>query len=141
MFGITTTTPHPLPPLHSIPIHASYPPIHIQYVLLLSLLLESPRAHLHVVRMLWLQRHRPTVLTLSFLFCSCVCFCLYGPLKLYFIKKKYIKKKHTKVYHKFSRQLSAFSLCSSGFISAVLALLTIYLSMKVSFSPDIIPSG
>ena len=42
---------------------------------------------------------------------------------------------------KFSRQLSIFSLCSSGLISALLVLSTICLFMKVSFSPDIIPSG
>ena len=41
----------------------------------------------------------------------------------------------------FSRQLSGFSLCSSGLRSAFLVLSTIYLFMKVSFSPDIIPSG
>ena len=41
-------------------------------------------------------------------------------------------------FHKFSRQLSAFSLCSSGLISALLILSTIYLFVKVSFSPDII---
>ena len=35
-----------------------------------------------------------------------------------------------------------FSLCSSGLISVLLALSTIYLFMKVSFHlPDIIPSG
>ena len=39
---------------------------------------------------------------------------------------------------KFSRQLSAFSLSSSGLISALLVLSTIYLFMKVSFSPDVI---
>ena len=44
-------------------------------------------------------------------------------------------------FHKFSRLLSVFSLCSSGLISALLVLSTLYLFMKVSFSPDIIPSG
>ena len=39
---------------------------------------------------------------------------------------------------KFSRQLSAFPLCSSGLISALLVLSTTYLFMKVSFSPDVI---
>ena len=34
-----------------------------------------------------------------------------------------------------------FSLRSSGLISALLVLSTIYLFMKVSFSPDVIPSG
>ena len=41
----------------------------------------------------------------------------------------------------FSRQLSVFSFSSSGLISALLVLSTIYLSMKVSFSPDIFHSG
>ena len=42
-------------------------------------------------------------------------------------------------FHKFSRQLSTFSLCSSGLIShALLVLSTMYLLIKVSLSPDII---
>ena len=45
------------------------------------------------------------------------------------------------LFHKFSRQLSAFSLCSSGLISALLVLSTIYLFMKASLSPDIILCG
>ena len=51
------------------------------------------------------------------------------------------------VFHSitFSRQLAAFSLCSSGlfffFFSAFLVLSVIYLFMKVSFSPDIILCG
>ena len=56
---------------------------------------------------------------------SCVCFYLYGPFNCI-------------SFHKFSRQLSAFSLCSSGLTSALLVLSTTYLFMKVSFSPDII---
>ena len=36
---------------------------------------------------------------------------------------------------------SPFSFCSSDLISALLALSTIYLFMKVSLSPDIIPCG
>ena len=71
---------------------------------------------------------KPTVLAHSFLFCSCVCFCLDGRFNCI-------------SFHKFSRQLSAFSLCSSGLISALMVLSSIYLFMKVSFSPDIIPSG
>ena len=43
--------------------------------------------------------------------------------------------------HKFSRQLFAFSLCSSGFNSAILVLSIIYLFMKVSLSPDVILVG
>ena len=69
--------------------------------------------------------HKPTELAHSFLFCSCVCFCLYGPLNCF-------------SFHKFSWQLSVFSLCSSGLISALLVLSSVYLFMKVSLSPDII---
>ena len=74
------------------------------------------------------QRHKATEHAHSFLFCSCVYFCLYGPFNCI-------------SFHKFSRQLSVFSLCSSGLISALLVLSTIFLFMKVSFCPDIIPSG
>ena len=69
--------------------------------------------------------HKPTELAYSFLFCSCVCFCLYGPLNCI-------------SFHIFSQQLSAFSLSSSSLISAILALSTVYLFMKVSLSPDVI---
>ena len=72
--------------------------------------------------------YKPTKLAHSFLFCSCVCFCLYGPFNCISFKKC-------------SRQLSAFSLCSSGLISALLVLSTVYLSMKVSLSPDIVFCG
>ena len=44
-------------------------------------------------------------------------------------------------FHKFSQQLSVFSLCPSCLMSAWLVILTIYLFMKVSFSSDIIHSG
>ena len=71
------------------------------------------------------QGHKATELAHSFLFCSCVYFCFYGPFNCI-------------SFHKFSQQLSVFSLCSSGLISALLVLSTIYLFMKVSFSPDII---
>ena len=37
-------------------------------------------------------------------------------------------------FHEFSRQLSAFSLCSSSLISALLVLLTLYLFLKVSLN-------
>ena len=47
--------------------------------------------------------HKPAELAHSFLFCSCVCFCLYGPFDCI-------------SFHKFSQQLSTFSLCSSGLI-------------------------
>ena len=71
------------------------------------------------------QRHKLTELALSFLFCSCVCFCLYGPFS-------------SVSFHKFSRQLFTFSL---GLYSASLVLSTIYLFIKVSLSPDIILCG
>ena len=51
------------------------------------------------------------------LFCSCVYFCLHGPFNCI-------------SFHKFSRQLSAFSLCSSGLVSALLVLSTMYLMWK-----------
>ena len=67
-----------------------------------------------------------TELAHSFLFCSCVCFCLFYPFNCI-------------SFHESSWQLSAFSLCSTGLISALLVLSTIlYLFMKVSLSPDII---
>ena len=63
-----------------------------------------------------------------FLFLSWVYFCVYGPFNCI-------------SSHKFYRQLSAFSLCSSGLPSALSVLSTIYLSVKVSLSPDIILCG
>ena len=72
--------------------------------------------------------HKLTELAYSFLFCSCVYLCLFGPFNCI-------------SFHKFSRHLSAFSLCSSGLISALTVLSAIYLCMKVSFSPDIILCG
>ena len=44
-------------------------------------------------------------------------------------------------FHKFSQQLSTFSLYSSGLISALLVLSTIYLFLKASLSPDVILCG
>ena len=44
-------------------------------------------------------------------------------------------------FYKFFRQLSAFSLSSSGLHSVLLVLSTVYLFMKVSLSPDIFLSG
>ena len=73
-------------------------------------------------------RHEPAKLSHFFLFCSCVCFCLCGPFNCISL-------------HKFSRQLSAFSLCSSGLISALLVHSSVYLFTKVSFSPDVILCG
>ena len=63
--------------------------------------------------------HKLTELAHSFLFCSCVCFCLYGPSNCI-------------SFHNFSRQLSVFSLCSSGLTC---------LFMQASFSPDVIHCG
>ena len=72
--------------------------------------------------------HKPAELAHSFLFCSYVYFSLSGPCSCI-------------SFHKFSRQISAFSLCSSCLISALLVLSTIYLFMKVSFGPNIILWG
>ena len=72
--------------------------------------------------------HKPTELAHSCLFCSFFCLCLYGSFNCI-------------LFHKFSQQLSALSLCSSGLISAVLVLSTIYLFMKVSPSLNIILCG
>ena len=72
--------------------------------------------------------HKSTEPAQSFLFCSCVFFCPYSPFNCI-------------SFHKFSRQISVFWLCSSGLISALLVLSTISLFMKVSFSPGIILSG
>ena len=55
-------------------------------------------------------------------------FCFYRPSNCIQLKK-------------FSRKLSAFSLCSSGLISALLVLSTTYRFIKVSFSPDILLCG
>ena len=68
---------------------------------------------------------KPVKLVHSFLFCSCVYFCLYGPFNCI-------------SFHKSSRQLSTFSLCSSGLLSALSVLSTIYLFVKVSFSPVLV---
>ena len=89
----------------------------------------SPRAHLQwwgcSGLCLW---HKPTKLAHSFLFCSCVCFFLYGPFNCI-------------SFHKFSQQPFAFSFCCCGINSALLVLSTVYLFMKVSLSPHIILCG
>ena len=54
----------------------------------------------------WCFWHKPTEIAHSFSFCSCVCFCLYGPFNCI-------------SFNKFSRQVSVFSLCSSGPLSAL----------------------
>ena len=89
---------------------------------------QSQKANLHVVGMLQFisDINQPSLPTL-FLFCSSVYFCLYGPFNCI-------------SFHKVSRQLFVFSLCSCGLSSALLILSTIYLFMKVSCSPNIIPS-
>ena len=74
------------------------------------------------------QRQKPTEVAYSFLFCSCVCLCLYCSF-------------NSISFHKFSRQLAASSLCSSGLYSALLVLSVIYFFIKVFLSPDIILSG
>ena len=62
--------------------------------------------------------HKPAKLAHSFLFSSCVSFCYNGPVDCI-------------SFYKFSRQLSTFSLCSSGFISALLVLSTIGLFVSL----------
>ena len=90
---------------------------------------QSPRAHLHVLGMLRLMPwHKPTEFVHSFLFRSCVCFYLYDPFNCI-------------SFLTLSRQFSAFSLCSSGFMSALLVPSTIDLFMKVFLSPYIILCG
>ena len=90
---------------------------------------KSPRAHLHVVEMLRFMSFTKTSRARAILLVySCVCFCLFGPFNCI-------------SFHKVSRQHHAFSLCSSGLISALLVLSTIYLFLKVSLSPDMIICG
>ena len=70
--------------------------------------------------------HKPAQLAHSFLFSSCVCFCLYGPFNCF-------------SFYKFSQQLSAFhSVLPAGLIFVLLVFSTVYLFMEVSLSPDII---
>ena len=71
---------------------------------------------------------KATELAHSFLFCSCVRFCLYGPFDCISC-------------HKLCQQLPTFSSCSLSLIFALLVLLTIYLSMKVFLGPDLILCG
>ena len=85
-----------------------------------------PRAYLHVVGMLrFMFLYKPTECAHSFLFCSSVYFFLYDPFNWV-------------SFHKFSRQFAAFSLCSSGLLSALSVLSTVFLFVKIFFSPDII---
>ena len=62
----------------------------------------------------WCFWHKPTEIAHSFLFCSYVCFCLYGSFNCI-------------SFHEFSRELSAFLLCSPWLLSDLLVLSTIYL--------------
>ena len=94
----------------------------------LYMVLFSSRANPYGLTFTWCQRHKPTQSAHSFLFRSCVCFCLYGPFNCI-------------SFHNVPWQLSAFSLCSSGLMFALLVLSTIYLFMKVFFSPEIILCG
>ena len=72
--------------------------------------------------------NKPTELAHSFLFSTYVCFCLYSPFSCI-------------PFCNFAQRLSAFSLCSSGLISALLVFSTVYLFMKVPFSPDVTLCG
>ena len=90
----------------------------------------SSRAHLHVLGMLRFMflTYTNRACPLLFIRSIFVSFCLYCPFTCI-------------SFHKFSQQLSAFSLCSSGLISALLVLSTIYLFLEVSFSPGKILCG
>ena len=84
--------------------------VQISSFIIIIIILVSPRAHLYVVGMLWFVKD--IKLAHSFLFSSGAHFSLYVPFNCI-------------SFHKFSRELSAFSLCSSGFNSAALVLSTI----------------
>ena len=75
--------------------------------------MDKPLLFVFHVFLLLCQRHKPAELAHSFLFCSCV----------YFNRIS---------FQKFSRQLSAFSPCSSDLNSALLVLSTVYLFMSLS---------
>ena len=95
----------------------------------ISFSLQSPWAHLHVVGTLRFMSdiNQPSLPTP-----------FYSLLKSISVS---VALSTVFSFHKFSRQLSVFSLCFCGLSSALFALSTIYLFMKVSFCPDIIPSG
>ena len=81
--------------------------------LILALSLSSPWAHLHVVGILWFMSKPQTNRACPFLFILFLClFLSYDPFNCI-------------PFHKFSRQFSVFSLCSSGLISALLVLSTL----------------
>ena len=82
------------------------------------------------------QRHKPTDLAHSFSYSV--------PLSIsvrFFFVLFFYGAFDCISFCKFSRQLSAFSLCSPGLNSALLVLSTIHLFMKVSLSPDVILCG
>ena len=112
---------------YNLHVHAY---IHCQdFFFCLTLSLSSPRARLLVVGMLRFMSDIYQPRSFSSLYSVLVSIsALYGPF-------------NCTSFHTFSRQLSIFSLYSSGHISALLVLSTTYRYMKVSISPDIIRSG
>ena len=103
-------------------------PLSLSLQLLISLLFESPLAHLHIVGMLQFMsdKNQPSLPTPFYSVLKSVS--VFMALSTVFLSIN-------------SPYNSVFSLCSSGLISALLVLWAIYLLMKVSFSPDIIHSG
>ena len=89
---------------------------------------QSPRAHLHVLGMLrfMCDTDQPSLPTSS---CSVL------------VSVSVVMALSTLFHSINSPDNSVFSLCSSNPFSALLVLSTTYLFMKVSFSPQIIPSG
>ena len=87
---------------------------------------QPPQGHLQVVGMLQFMSaiYHPSLPTP--VYSVLVCFCLYGPFNCISFKK-------------FSGQFLFFR--SFSLLSALLVLSTIHLYGKVSFSPNIIPSG
>ena len=92
-------------------------------------------------------RYKPTELApsffcsvlvlLFFLFFCCCCCCYFVVVVFCFFFFSVFTALSTVSFHNFSRQLSAFSLSSSGLISVLLVLSAIYLFMKGSLSPDV----
>ena len=97
-------------------------------LLLLVLLILSPRAQLHVVGMLRFMSdiNQPSL-----------------PTPFYSVPVSIsVFMALSTVFQSINSPKSPFfSLCSSGLSSALLILSTIYLFMKVFLSPDVIPSG
>ena len=94
----------------------------------------APHASPHGLTFTWLrcyclcQRHESTELAHSFLYSVLASVSLFMVLST--------------VFHSInSPNNSAFSLCSSGLISVLLVLSTLYLPIKVSLSPDVILCG